>query len=116
MLSEQTIIKILSDPGFDVDIDISAEMDEIAEQIEWLKHPVVIKYALKDENAAEWAYYYARDVIKGRWPEGEEAIKRDPFWATNYAMYVIRGKWPEGEKTIKKDPWWWRFYCSQSRP
>ncbi len=30
-------------------------------------------------------YSYACDVIKGRWPKGEEAIKRDPEWAYRYA-------------------------------
>jgi len=28
----------------------------------------------------EYAYLYARDVIKGRWKEAEEYIKKDNYW------------------------------------
>jgi hypothetical protein len=30
------------------------------------------------------AYWYARDVIKGRWPEAEPRIMTDPEWAYLY--------------------------------
>jgi hypothetical protein len=43
---------------------------------------------------------YAQNVIGGRWPEGEEAIAKDPFQADYYARYVIGGRWPEAEATI----------------
>jgi hypothetical protein len=56
------------------------------------------------------AYYYSRDVIKGRWPEGEEAIKKDPQWAYYYSRNVIKGRWKEGEEAIKKDPLWAYHY------
>ena len=42
----------------------------------------------------------------GIWPEGEEAIKKDPHCACLYARDVIKGRWPEGEEAIKKDPKW----------
>jgi len=54
----------------------------------------------------ESAYYYARGVIKGRWLEGEEEIKKDPIWAYNYVREVIKGRWPEGEEEIRKNPGW----------
>jgi len=53
---------------------------------------------------AEQAYRYAYDVIMGRWPEGEEAIKSDPEYAYYYARNIIRGRWPEGEEAIKSNP------------
>jgi len=28
-------------------------------------------------KAPTWAYYYTLDVIRGRWPEAEEYIKKD---------------------------------------
>jgi hypothetical protein len=51
----------------------------------------------------EQAYWYAKDIIKGRWPEGEAAISKHPYWAYYYARDVIKGRWPEGESTIAKD-------------
>lgn len=50
-----------------------------------------------------WAYRYALWVIKGRWPDGEQAISKDPYMAYQYARDVIHGRWPEGEKTIIKN-------------
>ena len=49
-----------------------------------------------------WAYNYARDVIKGRWPEGEPTIAKDPHQAYNYALDVIKGRWPEAEEAMAK--------------
>jgi hypothetical protein len=28
-----------------------------------------------------WAYYYAENAIKDRWPEAEKYIMKDPKWA-----------------------------------
>ena len=33
---------------------------------------------------SHYAYVYARDVIKGRFPEGEEVIAKDPEYANLY--------------------------------
>ena len=41
------------------------------------------------------AYRYARDVIKGRWPDAESVIMTSPEWAYGYACDVIKGHWPE---------------------
>ena len=64
----------------------------------------------KELTDPEWAYLYARDVIGGRWPEGEAAIAKDPEWAYRYARYVVRGRWPEGEEAIATDPYWTKEY------
>ncbi len=50
------------------------------------------------------AYWYAIDVIKGRWPEAEPTIMKDPEFAVNYADNVINGRWPEAEPWIMKSP------------
>ena len=44
---------------------------------------------LKSERAPYWLYWYARDVIKGRWPEAESVIARDAHWAGWYAHSVL---------------------------
>ena len=52
------------------------------------------------------AYSYAKEVLKGRWPEAEEAIAKDPSLAYHYAHGVIGGPWPEAESVIATDPKW----------
>ena len=54
------------------------------------------------ENA-EYAYGYAKDVLKGRWPEAEDVIARDANYAWLYARYVIKGRWPEAEDVMAKN-------------
>ena len=46
------------------------------------------------------AYNYAKDIIQGRWPEGEPT---DPGWSYCYARDTIQGRWPEGEPIILTD-------------
>jgi hypothetical protein len=50
------------------------------------------------------ALYYATKVIKGRWPEGEEAIAKNPIASYKYATEVIKGRFPEGEAAIATSP------------
>jgi hypothetical protein len=74
------------------------------------KHPVLKKlFAAKEKEIAkdpEWAYNYARDIIRGRWPETEAVIAKDPELAYEYARGVIRGRFPEAEAVIATDPSW----------
>ena len=49
-------------------------------------------YFIKDP---EYAYYYARIVIQGRWIEAEQYIINNSFYAYCYARHVIKGKLPE---------------------
>jgi len=50
------------------------------------------------------AYDYARDFIKGRWPEAEPIIMKEPSVAVNYTRDVIQGRWPEAEPYIMEKP------------
>jgi hypothetical protein len=47
-----------------------------------------------------YSYRYARNILKGRWVEGEPIIATDPVWAYYYAKNVIKGRWLEGELVI----------------
>lgn len=49
-------------------------------------------------------YYYADNIMHGRWPEGEPIIAKDVEFAYNYALYVIRGPFKEAEHYIAEDP------------
>ena len=56
------------------------------------------------------AYNYARDFIKGRFPEGEATIAKDPRSAYMYARHIIKGRWPEAEASIATHPYYAKQY------
>ena len=62
-------------------------------------------------NDPQQAYKYARDIIEGRWPEGEAAMAKDPFSAYYYAMDVIKDPFPEGEAAIATDSYGAYYYA-----
>lgn len=70
-----------------------------------------IEEALKHPSAAYWACWYAENVAKGRWAEGEPAIMKSPRWAHHYATTVIKGRWVEGEPAIMQDSYLARHYA-----
>lgn len=47
---------------------------------------------------------YARDIIKGRWPEAEKMIATNPSNATQYAIEVLKEPFTIAHKTIAKVP------------
>jgi hypothetical protein len=59
----------------------------------------------------ESLFAYAEDIVKGRWPEAEPIIIKDPEYAYLYARSVIKGRWPEAEPTIMKNPEFAYFYA-----
>jgi hypothetical protein len=67
---------------------------------EWnfIKSPEYFQVIMKDPRDA---YLYARDVIKGPWPEAEPFIINSPFVA-NYAYDVKKDRWPKAEDNIFK--------------
>ena len=67
--------------------------------------------ASQHSDAPQWAYWYARNVIKGRWPEAEAVIMQDAFWAYWYALDVLEGRWPEAELAIIGSAKWAYHYA-----
>ena len=59
---------------------------------------------------ANEAYFYARLVIKERWPEAEPVIMTSPENAYWYVEYVIKARWPEAESAIKWHETFWKWY------
>ena len=47
------------------------------------------KYESLIASQSDTAYIYAFDIIKGAFPEGEDAILKDHVLATEYAFYVL---------------------------
>ena len=69
----------------------------------------------KEQTDPELAYAYARFVLKGRFPEGEAAIAKNPSDAYFYAKNVLNGRFPEGEEAIATKPgliseWYLKLY------
>ena len=62
--------------------------------------------ALGDPNAPEWSYLYARTVLKGPFPQGEDAIATSAVWSYRYARDVLKGPFPQGEDAIATVAYW----------
>jgi hypothetical protein len=58
----------------------------------------------------EWAYFYAEDVIKGRFVQGEPIIATDPYWAYYYAHDIVEDRFELGEPVIATSTYWAYMY------
>ena len=85
------------------------EADACQKEIDIIKKFNSWEEVVEHEKAAYWFHWYARNVIKDRWIEAEEYIKKNPRWAYYYAQDVIKDRWIEAEEYIMKDPHW--AYC-----
>ena len=56
------------------------------------------------KRSPEYAYLYARDIIKSIWIDGEEAITKSSYYSYLYAREIIKGRWIEAEPVIMKNP------------
>jgi len=65
-------------------------------------------YIMKD---SKYAYEYAKNIIKGRFKEAEPYIKKDPEYAYYYATDVIKNRWKEAEPYIMQDPEYAYYYA-----
>jgi len=61
-----------------------------------------------------WVYLYARDVIRGRWPEGEAILldggERYATYLFHYARDVMARRWEPAEDSLRQNPTVWRAY------
>ena len=53
-------------------------------------------------DASKQAFIHARDVVKGRWSEGEATILESSYYPYMYARYVLKERWLEGEAIIMR--------------
>jgi len=53
----------------------------------------------------QWAYHYALNILKDRWPEAEPYILKNEIIIIEYITNVIKERWPEAELIIMKDPY-----------
>jgi hypothetical protein len=65
-------------------------------------------FIIKDPH---YAYFYALNIIEGRWIEAEQYIMKNPHYAYFYAKNMIRGRWIEAEQYIMKRPGYSYYYA-----
>jgi hypothetical protein len=61
------------------------------------------KKLLSSTHNQSKAVWYAVNVLKGRWPEMEQKIKKSAKSSVEYARDVIKGRWEEAESCISKN-------------
>lgn len=76
---------------------------EVLKLIDDGRNPEFEKKLLSSKYNQGKAVWYAVNVLKNRWPEMEEKIKKSAKWAVSYARDVIKGRWLEAEKYISKN-------------
>ena len=83
--------------------------EHIQKRVPELEHIV-----LQEELAIYW---YARYVLKQRWPEGEKVLLKglnpwgpNTYLVREYAQNVVRDRWPEAEPVLSKDKPEWDEY------
>ena len=57
-------------------------------------------YIMKDPK---YAYFYAKNILKGRWKEAEPYIMKDPIYAYKYVTDILGTRWVEAEPYIMLD-------------
>jgi hypothetical protein len=72
------------------------------------KDPVLVKVVAK---SPEYAYLYAKNILKGPFPLGEPIIAKRPGYAFYYAYDILKGPFPLGEPVIAKDPGYSYIYA-----
>jgi len=70
------------------------------EDLDTIKSLGSIEAVLKHKKAAYWLYWYAKNIIEGRWPEAEEYIMKNLEWTHCYTLDIIKDRWPEAESIL----------------
>ena len=53
--------------------------------------------------SSDLSFYYAANVLRDDFPNGEESISRKSYYSLWYARDVMEKPFPKGEKVISKD-------------
>lgn len=59
---------------------------------------------------SEYSYYYALEILKGRFELGENAISKDSEYSLFYAKEALGERFRLGEKAIIEDTVWFEIY------
>jgi hypothetical protein len=92
-------------------LDNEEEYSQLIEMLDINEYWDVLKpveHIIKRNSA--YAFRYARDVLKERWPEVEPVIMKSPRYSYCYARGVLKSRWIEAEPYIQRSPLWWGEY------
>jgi hypothetical protein len=73
-----------------------AAHQSLDESLSWQK----VKPIEDAELKANAAYFYAKYVVKGPYPEGEDAIAKIGNYSYCYANHILKNRFPKGEHAI----------------
>lgn len=82
-------------------IEISSDKEEMRSLV-----INIIKKSNLERNIkkyAECSYFYALEILRERFYDGEEIISKDGFFSYLYAIDIIKGRFELGEKEIFKN-------------
>ena len=92
-------------------IEQAEEHNACADALAFLQSCSSIDEVLEHKKAPEYAYWYAENVIGGRWHEAEPIILTNAGCAYWYARDVIGGRWKEAEPIILTSDKWAYSYA-----
>ena len=81
--------------------------------LRYARHVLVGPFPLGEDIIATDAcdsYMYAKEVLKGPFSKGESIISTDAYYSVMYARDVIKGRFPDGEFIISTVPSHQNFY------
>ena len=61
-----------------------------------------LDFGVVDHEIVDDIVLYAKNAIKGRWPEAEQYILKDLYGINRYLFQIIDGPWPEAEDMISQ--------------
>jgi hypothetical protein len=62
---------------------------------------------------SEYAYLYAKNIIKNKWKRGEKAISQNVQFSFRYAKEVLKKRFLLGEEKISESPEYCFYYAEQ---
>ena len=87
---------------------VNSEQMNYLESLINFKRPIIPGIPLKQSQLEQiasnpqTAYYFAKEVVKGKWELGEKAISKTPRTAFYYALVCLRGPFELGKYTIEQ--------------
>jgi hypothetical protein len=87
---------------------LNSEQTDYLESLLNFKRPLIPGVKLSKSqleaisNHPKAAYYFAKEVVKGKWDQGEKAISKDPRLSYYYALVCLRQPFELGRYTIEQ--------------
>lgn len=94
--------------NYEINPDIASETGPVADKLYnyalMNKTRLPKQYESKLIGNPQICYFYALNIIKGRFEEGEPTISRHPTFSALYATEVLKDRFPMGENAISQKP------------